>query len=85
MTTANTYDAIRRRPVGKVAWKVTIDELIESERTTLQHLRSIANRHPHDTETQRAVASLTLEAAERLAKLHELRSYRESSNDHEPA
>ena len=68
---------IKRRPVGKGAWKVTINELIESERTSLQHLRAIGNRHPHDSETQRYITHAALEAAERLIKLGELLHYKE--------
>ena len=69
---------IRRRPVGKGAWKVTITELIESERTCLQILRAIGNRAPNDPEMQRHVANITLEVAERLIKLGELLHYKDA-------
>lgn len=69
-------DAIRRRPIGKAAWRMTLNELLESERTGLQALRAIGNRHPHDMETQRLVATLAIEAAERIGKLNELLAYK---------
>lgn len=71
--------AIKRRPVGKGAWKMTITELIESERASLQDLRAIGNRHPNDVETQRYLVKVLLEAAERLSKLMELQHYRDPS------
>ena len=75
-TTHDLLSVIRRRPVGKGAWKMTITELIESERTSLQHLRAIGNRYPGDADLQRFVAQATAEAAERLIRLNELLHYR---------
>jgi len=72
--------AIKRRPVGKGAWKMTISELIESERASLQELRAIGNRHPNDAETQRHLVKVLLEAAERMNKLMELQHYKEPEN-----
>jgi hypothetical protein len=76
-TTHDLLTVIRRRPVGKGAWKVTITELIESERTGLQHLRAIGNRYPDDADLQRYVAQATAEVAERILRLNELLHYRE--------
>jgi len=74
---ADYIATIKRRPVGKGAWKMTITELIESERAGLRHLRAIGNRHPNDSETQRAIASAAFESADRIAQLSELLHYRE--------
>jgi hypothetical protein len=74
---ANPMAALKRRQVAKREWKVTIYELIESERQSLQTLRAIGNRHPSDAETQRLVSTGALEAAERMAKLNELLHYKE--------
>lgn len=72
--------AIKRRPVGKGAWKMTLQEIIESERTSLQDLRAIGNRHPHDAETQRYIANAMYEAADRVMKLTQLLQYKEPDN-----
>ena len=79
---STTYDLLKvisRRPVGKGAWRMTLTELIESERTCLQYLRAIGNRHPSDGDLQRFVAQATAEAAERIAKLNELLCYKGES------
>lgn len=73
---ATNIEVIRRRPIGKALWKLTIYELIDSERAGLQALRSIGNRHVNDVDTQRLVATAALEAAERMSQLHELLQYR---------
>lgn len=73
--------AIKRRPVGKGAWRMTITELIESERASLQELRAIGNRHPNDVETQRHLVRALLEAADRMNKLMELQYYRDAGAD----
>lgn len=78
--THDPLSVIKRRPVGKGAWKVTVQELIESERHSTQMLRAISNRHPNDVETQRLVACVALESAERLGRLQELAHYKESDN-----
>jgi hypothetical protein len=75
-TLYDTLKVISRRPVGKGAWRVTITELIESERAGLRHLEAIKKCHPKDAKLQGYVASCALEAAERLAKLNELLHYR---------
>ena len=68
---------IKRRPVGKGAWKMTIQELIESERASLRHLRAIGNRHPNDSDTQRAITNAVFESADRIALLSELLHYKD--------
>lgn len=70
---------IKRRPVGKTAWRVTVNECIESERALLQILRAVANRHPNDVETQRLLTQGALDLAECLTKLHELALYRDTA------
>lgn len=77
----NEHDALRRRPIGKAAWRMTLNELLESEKASLQALRAIGNRHPHDMETQRLVATLALEAADRIGKLNELLQYRDATKE----
>jgi hypothetical protein len=76
---SDVLTVLKRRPVGKGAWKMTINELIESERTCLDHLRAIGNRHPGDAETQRYVTQAALESATRLIKLGELLHYKEGT------
>lgn len=78
-TLQDTLAVIKRRPVGKGAWRMTVTELIESERVGLQHLRAIGNRHTNDVDTQRYVAQAAMEAAERLAKLNELLHYKDEA------
>lgn len=68
---------IKRRPVGKGAWKVTVQEIIESEQRGIQTLRAIGDKRPLDGDLQRLVAIAALEAAERMSKLSELLHYRE--------
>lgn len=59
---------------------MSIYELIESERASLQALRAIGNRHVNDVETQRLVATAALEAAERMSQLHELLHYKDNQD-----
>jgi hypothetical protein len=75
---ADLLAAIKRRPVGKGAWKMAIQELIESERASLRELRAIGNRHPNDIDTQRHINSALFEAADRIAVLSELLHYRDA-------
>jgi hypothetical protein len=67
-----------RRRVGKREWKVTVTELLESERTGLRHLRSISDRFVSNSEVQRLTTMAAIEAAERMSKLYELLSYGEA-------
>ena len=73
-------DALRRRQTGKAAWKMTLNDLLESEKTGLMALRALGNRHPHDMETQRLVAQLALEAADRISLINELLNYKDTSS-----
>jgi hypothetical protein len=82
----DTLAAIKRRPVGKGAWKMSLTELIESERAGLRHLRAIGDRHPNDTDTLRHINKALYEAADRIAVLSELLHYKDVDNcvkDHE--
>jgi hypothetical protein len=74
---ATPLDVIKRRPVGKGAWKLTIQDLLESERLSLQHLRSISDKRPEDAAIQRLVANAALEAGERISQLQELMHYKD--------
>ena len=56
---------------------MTIQELIESERTSLQQLRAIGDKRPDDAAIQRLVSLAALEAADRISRLQELLHYRE--------
>lgn len=78
---ATELSVLKRRPVGKAAWRMTVQELIESERAGLQHLRAIGNRHPNDMETQRLVALAALEVGERLGALQELAHYKDGDTE----
>jgi hypothetical protein len=71
---------IKRRPVGKGAWRMTVQELIESERAGLQHLRAIGNLHPNDAETQRLIAMAAFGVGERLGALQELAHYKDGND-----
>jgi hypothetical protein len=68
---------IKRRPVGKGAWKVTINEITESQREVVATLRSIRHRHPGDAATQADVAAALDSITEILIKLGELLHYKE--------
>lgn len=67
---------IKRRPVGKGAWRMTLQQVIESERGDLSSLRRLSEKYPHDAELQRIVAQLYAEHNERAHKLWELMNYR---------
>lgn len=70
-----------RRKVGGREWRMTLYELIESERAGIAAWWAISNRHVGDAETQRLCVQGLAEAAERLGKLNELVNYKgEESN-----
>lgn len=75
MKPLSATNPVARRKTGGREWKLTLYELIESEREGLQSLRAIGNRYPHDGELQRLIANAALEAAERISKLNELVNY----------
>lgn len=60
---------------------MTVQELIESERASLQHLRAISDRCPTNADIQRLVAQAALEAAHRLGQLQELLHYKDNGKD----
>ena len=77
MQESNDLSVIKRRPVGRGAWKMEINQIIESERASLRHLRAIGNRHPNDSDTQRAITNAVFESADRIALLSELLHYKD--------
>ena len=79
MQESNDLANIKRRPVGKGSWRMTITEILESEMAGLRDLRAIGNRHPNDIDTQRHINNAVFEAAERIAKLNELRLYKDDA------
>lgn len=84
MNAANPFAALQRRQVGKREWRVTIQELLESERADLVLLRRMREKYTTDSETQGLVAQLLDSKAERLIKLNELLHYKgeEAPNGH---
>lgn len=67
---------IERRSVGKASWRMTLNELLESEQSDLARLRRLRDKHLHDAETQRLIGELLYEKAERLLRLNELLRYK---------
>lgn len=70
-----------RRMAGKREWRVTVYELLESEREGITILRSISNRHPNDAETQRLCGRGFEEIAGRVIRLNELLGYRDEKGE----
>lgn len=60
---------------------MTVQEVIESERAGLQHLRAISDKCPTNADLQRLVAQAALEAGERLGQLQELLHYKDTAKD----
>lgn len=70
---------VKRRPVGKGAWKLTINELLESERSDLAKLRRLRSKFGSDAEALGILIELYEGKTERLISLQELMHYREPS------
>lgn len=78
---ANPFAALKRRQVGKREWKLSIQEILESERSDLARLRRLRGKYANDAETQRLVAELCDEKSERVIKLNELLHYGEGKQE----
>ena len=72
---------LKRRPVGKGAWRMEIEELMELESEGLEMLRWISNQHPNDAETQRQCANGSRLAAVRMRKLSLLLYYKDANHE----
>lgn len=77
---ADKLNVIRRRPVGKGAWRMALLEVMESETSFSFYLTAIGNKYPKDAELQRLVGQAALGSVERLGALNWLQHYKGDSD-----
>jgi hypothetical protein len=79
-TRANTAtDAIRRRGVGKAAWRRVIENLIFSEKEDMKDLAALRRLLGNNAEAQRIIAEMQERKTIRVIELNDLLRYQEKS------
>lgn len=74
---ADLIAVIKRRPIGKGAWRMDIAEVMDLVQEALDQLKAIGEEHPSDAATQNRVTKGTTAAAEAITRLSLMMFYRD--------
>lgn len=81
--TAELLGIIKRRPVGKGAWRVDVCDVIDDFKEMVAAFRAISNRHPNDSETIAFVNKGLFAGLEAIDKLNTMLYYKDPENGQE--
>jgi hypothetical protein len=72
----STLKTIRRRPVGRAAWRKTVEDLITSEKEDLKDMQKLRELLANDVKGLRLLAQMQERKTERIVELTQLLQYR---------
>lgn len=78
LESVNPYSALKRRQAGKREWKVSIEEVLKSEREGMKVLRELSDKYSTDAATQKLIGEGFEQAAGRVIALTELLHYKDT-------